>query len=89
MGIRVIYADKSVGVVSHSQLERLLKKGVIAAFHRGDGWVDTQSSPLRGCGGDYSGPERRNQKRDFISSQPLEQEVRTSHLRAQRDMKVD
>lgn len=60
--IRVIYRDKSTGVVAGHRLDELIATGRIAAFYRADGWVSVERGPIRGKGdnaGGYDGPERR------------------------------
>jgi hypothetical protein len=59
MLIRVIYKDKSAGMVEDFQLARLLPKGRIVAFQRSSGWVSVEQDPIRGHGGEYHGPDRR------------------------------
>lgn len=59
MTIRVIYAGNWSGTVKDYQLEGLIIKGEIVAFHRASGWATIGRDPLRGSGGNYAGPERR------------------------------
>jgi hypothetical protein len=61
MMIRVIYADNRSGTVKDHQLDGLITKGKIVAFRRASGWATIGRDPLRGSGGEYSGPERRGQ----------------------------
>lgn len=49
--------------VNIRDLQQLIDRGKITAFHRASGWVKVGSDPIRGCGGsDYPGPERREFK---------------------------
>ena len=59
MQISVIFTDKSTGRVTPEEFEKLLHRGVIAAFHRGNGWENPRQCPLRRGDQTYSGPERR------------------------------
>jgi len=59
MTIRVIYADNRSDTVKDHQLESLIIKGKIAAFHRASGWATIGRDPLRGSECNYAGPERR------------------------------
>jgi len=61
MVIHVIYqSDKRFGAVHPSRLESLIRSGQLFAFRRALGWVIIETDPVRGQGGSYSGPERRN-----------------------------
>lgn len=60
MRINVIYTDKSTGSVTPAQFENLLHRGVIAAFHRGNGWETPRQCILRQGDQNYSGTERRS-----------------------------
>jgi hypothetical protein len=60
MHIKVIYMDNSAGVVKASSLEQLITTRRIVAFRRSEGWVKIGRDPVRGKGGKYKGPERRN-----------------------------
>jgi hypothetical protein len=60
MFIRVIYKDKSAGLIEAFRLDHLLASGKVAAFQRSNGWVSTFRDPVRGNGArEYMGPERR------------------------------
>jgi len=63
MPIKVIYIDNTAGVVKACNLDQLIKKGKIVAFRRSDGWAKVGRDPIRGTGGRYEGPERRDFKR--------------------------
>lgn len=61
MLIQVIYqSDKRFGAVHKFRLEKLIKSGQLFAFRRANEWVIVEKGPVRGAGGSYSGPERRN-----------------------------
>jgi hypothetical protein len=60
MHIKVIYVDNSAGLVKASTLEQLIHTGKIVAFRRSSGWAKIGRDPVRGGGGRYEGPERRN-----------------------------
>lgn len=64
MHIKVIYMDNSAGVVKASSLEQLIIARRIVAFRRSEGWVKIGRDPVRGNGGKYKGPERRNSSRN-------------------------
>lgn len=61
--IKVIYKDNSAGIVRASTLEQLITSGRIVAFRRSAGWVKIGRDPVRGLGGRYEGPDRRNSTR--------------------------
>jgi hypothetical protein len=61
MLIQIIYqSDKRFGAVHTSRLDYLIQSGLLFAFRRAHGWVIVGKDPVRGIGGSYSGPERRN-----------------------------
>ncbi len=60
--IQVIYFDVSYGFVEAETLDELIKTRGIIAFRRSGGWVRVGHDPVRGCGGKYSGPERRKSR---------------------------
>ena len=45
--------------VNVKKLRQLIANNEISAFKRADGWVTVGIHPMRGDGGDYDGPERR------------------------------
>jgi hypothetical protein len=57
--IRVIFRDNNCEIIKASDLERMIAMGKVAAFYREGGWVDVKRDPIRGKGGTYKGPERR------------------------------
>lgn len=59
MNIQVIYFDNTPGLVRAERLEELIKTRRIMAFRRTGCWVRVGRDPVRGCGGKYSGPDRR------------------------------
>jgi hypothetical protein len=61
MLIRVQYQDGTYGDVDARTLDRLLLGKTLKQFYRpSEGrWVDVYRDPIRGLGGDYSGPGRR------------------------------
>jgi hypothetical protein len=70
MLIRVLYIDKTSGMVEDCHLKALLATGIIVAFWRSSGWVDVCHDPIRGTGGDYHGPDRR--KRVKPAAKPVD-----------------
>jgi len=58
-GIPVLFSDNHYKVVSGIELDQLLMLDRVKAFRRSTGWVIIGEDPLRGAGGEYSGPERR------------------------------
>jgi hypothetical protein len=66
MMIRVLCRDKSRGFVEDSNLDELIKRGIIVAFFRPSSgeWVDTKDNKIRKKKDiEYSGPERRTNGR--------------------------
>ena len=61
--IRVIFKDNSCEIINACDLEKLIATGKVAAFCRANGWVDVKLGPIRGPGGTYKGPERRQARR--------------------------
>jgi hypothetical protein len=61
MLLRVQYQDDSYGDVDGATLDRLLLGKTLKQFYRPseERWVDVYRNPIRGLGGDYSGPDRR------------------------------
>jgi hypothetical protein len=59
MKIYALSEFDTVEKVDAKELRRLIAHDMIAAFKRADGWIKTAEGPLRGSGGDYDGPERR------------------------------
>lgn len=70
MGIRVLYLANSSGMVNSSQLDDLIASRKIVAFSRSDGWVKVGHEPVRGMGGKYDGPDRRDQPGDTKGAAP-------------------
>ncbi len=61
MLLKVIYTDKTIGIVDAARLEELIVKGAIGAFLRLDGWAIIGKDPIRkGCMG-FIGADRRRQ----------------------------
>ena len=60
MKIPVIVDYDTVEKVDARDLRTLIEEGRIIAFRRSGGWVRVGTDPLRGDGGSYDGPERRN-----------------------------
>jgi hypothetical protein len=58
--IQVIFFDNSYGLAETESLDELIKTRRIIAFRRSNGWVRIGHDPVRGSGGSYAGPERRN-----------------------------
>lgn len=67
MIIRVIYHNNKYDMVKDFILDTLIASNKITKFYRSDGWVTIGLDPIRGIGGDYSGPERRG-----IKNEPLQ-----------------
>jgi hypothetical protein len=59
--IYVQYQDHSYDVVDGPTLDRLLLGKAVRQFYRRseERWVNVYYDPIRGLGGTYSGPERR------------------------------
>ncbi len=66
MRIKVISNYDYVKSVNAVDLRRLIAENRILAFRRSDGWVKIGADPVRGEGGDYFGPERRNIRQKSI-----------------------
>src|SRR4030066_333407 len=60
MLIDVVYNDNKHDMVYPFLLYELITSGKIKKFLRSDGWATIGSDPIRGTGGLYKGPERRN-----------------------------
>ncbi|MGD9579571.1 MAG: GSU3473 family protein [Syntrophorhabdus sp.] len=61
MLIRVQYINDSYGDVDGSTLDKLLLGKTLKQFYRlsEERWVDVYRDSIRGLGGNYSGPDRR------------------------------
>ncbi len=59
--IPVLFSDNYIKIVSGIELDRLLVADRVTAFRRSTGWVIVGKDPMRGNGGAYTGPERRQQ----------------------------
>ncbi len=62
MMIRVRCMDRSYGFVEDSNLDDLVRRGIVVAFFRpgSDEWVDVENNNIRKKSNiEYSGPERR------------------------------
>jgi hypothetical protein len=60
MQILVLMDYDQLAKVKVRDLQQLIDAGKVIAFRRASGWVKVGGSePVRGCGGDYPGPERR------------------------------
>ena len=66
--IMVYFADGTSGSIGRSELETMIKSKRILAFRRYGEWVRLDYDSIRGKGGHYDGPERRE---DYIKFQPL------------------
>ena len=63
MMIRVLCIDKSRGFVEDSNLDDLVRRGIIVAFFRpgSDEWIDVKNNNIRKkSNAMYAGPERRS-----------------------------
>ena len=69
MKIEVMSEFDSYLTVDARDLRRLIAENRITSFRRRDGWVKVDDGPLRGDGGDYGGPERR-EIRQFPLAEP-------------------
>ena len=58
--MQVVYQDNKYGMVKPSLLDELITTRKIKQFLRSEGWATVGIDPMRGTGGYYSGPERRN-----------------------------
>ncbi len=61
MLLKVIYTDKTIGIVDAARLEELMAKGTLGAFLRLDGWVIVGKDPIRRGGKMFHGADRRRQ----------------------------
>ncbi len=61
MLIRVVYRDERFDFVKPVLLNELLYLNMIKKFRRSEGWVNPVNDKIRGTGGHYRGPERRNE----------------------------
>ena len=60
MLIKVIYQNDKYDMVKPINLDTLLFSNKIKKFLRSEGWVTVGVDKIRGSGGHYEGPERRN-----------------------------
>lgn len=60
MLIKVLYNNDSFDMVKNSRLDEYISAGTVKQFRRSSGWVTVGVDHLRGAGGAYRGPERRN-----------------------------
>lgn len=63
MLIRVQYLNDSFGDIDARTLDKLLLGKTLRQFYRPseERWVDVYRDPIRGLGGNYSGPDRRQE----------------------------
>jgi hypothetical protein len=59
MKIYALSGFDTIRKVDVKELRHLIAEGKISAFKRRDGWAIVGMHPIRGDGGDYGGPERR------------------------------
>ena len=61
MMLYVQYLDSHYDYVNTRTLDRLIEERRVRMFYRlsESRWVDVHHDPIRGFGGDYSGPDRR------------------------------
>ena len=61
MILHVQYQNDQYDYVGTHVFDRLLKKEILRGFFRPseERWVNVYRDPIRGEGGDYSGPDRR------------------------------
>jgi PAS domain S-box-containing protein len=60
MLIKVLYQNNEYDVVNPLLLDKLIASGKIKKFLRSEGWATIGIDPIRGTGGYYGGPERRD-----------------------------
>jgi hypothetical protein len=62
MMLYVQYQDHSWDVVDARALDKLIAgKGLLRFYRRSEErWINVYQDPIRGLGGDYSGPNRRH-----------------------------
>ena len=67
MMIYVQYQDHSWDVVDAHTLDKLIAGKDLLRFYRRfeQRWVNVYQDPIRGLGGDYSGPDRRQTQYDL------------------------
>jgi len=59
MLIRVMYKNNTYDMVKHTSLDHLIELRKIKKFLRAEGWAEIGEHRIRGMGGVYKGPERR------------------------------
>lgn len=59
MRITVKYQNNTVDAIETSLLDELIASHKIKQFLRAEGWVTVGTDPIRGSGGSYEGPDRR------------------------------
>jgi len=64
----VRYQDNSYDVVDAHTLDKLLSGKSLRQFYRRseERWINVYRDPIRGLGGDYSGPNRRQPQCDHV-----------------------
>jgi hypothetical protein len=61
--IKVIYTIQTSGTVEDLLIDELIATEKIVAFCRSSSWIVIGRDPVRGMGGEYSGPERRKREK--------------------------
>ena len=62
MFIPVIYFDNFPGKVNSEDLDEMIRRRLIIAFRRSNGWVKVSGCHYRGLDGTYKAPNRRENK---------------------------
>jgi hypothetical protein len=70
MNIQVIMDYDRLDKVNVRDLQQLINDGKVIAFRRTTGWVKVGGEPIRGGGGEYGGPERREYRQKHSSPPP-------------------
>ena len=60
MKIDIMYDIDAVAKVDARDLGRLIAEGKVLGFRRSSGWIMLGRDVVRGRGGEYGGPERRD-----------------------------
>ena len=66
MLIKVIYQNDKHDMVKPLMLDILLFANKIKKFLRSEGWITVGIDKIRGTGGYYEGPERRNNELTYL-----------------------
>lgn len=59
MNMKVVFQDNRENIIDSRLLNEMMTVKMIKMFMRSGGWAVVGIDPVRGSGGDYTGPDRR------------------------------